>query len=153
MALKAPTGELVAVAYGKLVLAAAGQGAVPVVTNLPDVSVWTTTGALQVAGIVGTVSRETPVRDMVVSYDGWAARPASDRPPYGQANGILQTVWDSGFQGQDVDLPLALEPAGVYRPVRVASAFPITEPRRAPVEDASRAHFTLDFRLIWMEVA
>lgn len=143
--MKLPTGELVAVAYGKWVLGLT----VPVVTNLPTVESWVTTGALQIEGIVGTRTRENNIRDMIVSYGGWAARPGSDKPPYGQANGLLEDVRDTAYRDWSEAVPLALEPAGVYLPVLVQGARPETEPRRIPDPDTSRAHYTMDFRLIW----
>lgn len=152
MVLKAPTGELVAVAYGKRVLAEAGLAGVPVVTTLPPVDSWAATGAVQVGGIVGGVSRETALRDTVVSYEGWAARPGSDKPPWGQANGLLAALLDSAFWDWLDAMPLDLEPAGIYRPVLIQS---VTvkgvqgEPRRLPDPDTSRAHYTMDLRIFW----
>lgn len=146
---KLPTAELVAVAFGKRVLSLAGVTA-PVVTTLPDVAGWVTTGALQVEGIVGATIREHGLRDTIVSFGGWAARPNSDKPPYGQANGLLEFLVAIGTEGTWEDaLVLELEPAGVYEPVLVQAGHHITEPRRVPDQDASRAHFTMDYRLIW----
>lgn len=150
MAKKLPTAELVAVAYAKAVLGAAGQGTVPVVTTLPDASGWASTGAVQVGGIVGTTTRENGLRDTVVSYEGWGARPGSDKPPWGQANGLLEFILADGSERDWTDgLILELEPAGVYEPVLVQSAFMQTEPRRIPDPDTSRAHYTMDHRIIW----
>jgi hypothetical protein len=152
---KLPTGELVAVAYGKRVLVDAGNTA-PVVTTLPGVDSWSTTGALQVEGIVGTGSgarsgaRLTNLRDMIVSFGGWAARPGSDKPPWGQANGLLELIRDSAFRDWSEAWELELEPAGVYLPVLVQGAHPQTEPRRMADPDMSRAHYTMDFRLFWV---
>lgn len=146
---KRPTGELVAVAYAKAILADAGLTA-PVSTTLAAVTTWQTTGALQVTGIVGGVTRDNDLRDMVVSFDSWAARPGSDKPPWGQANELVEVVRASAFRDWTDALELELEPAGVYLPVRVQGAVPISpEPRRIPDQDASRAHYSLDFRLIW----
>lgn len=146
---KLPTGELVAVAYGKTVLARAAIAA-PVSTTLAPVTAWQATGALQVTGIVGGVARETPIRDMVVSFDSWAARPGSDKPPWGQANELVELVRDSSYWDWTDALALALEPAGVYQDVLVQGAHPVSpEPRRIPDQDTSRAHFSLDLRLFW----
>lgn len=146
---KNPTGELVAVAYGKAVLARAGL-AVPVSTTLAAVTSWQATGALQVTGIVGGVVRDNDLRDMVVSFDSWAARPGSDKPPWGQANELVELVRLSAFWDWTDALELDLEPAGVYTGVRVQGARPVSpEPRRIPDQDASRAHYSLDFRLLW----
>lgn len=146
---KLPTGELVAVAYGKVVLARAAVTA-PVSTTLAPVTAWSGTGALQVTGIVGGVARDNDLRDMVVSFDSWAARPGSDKPPWGQANELVELVRSSAFWDWTDALPLDLEPAGVYLPVRVMGARPVSpEPRRIPDQDASRAHYSLDFRLFW----
>lgn len=147
---KRPTAELVAVAFGKAVLSLAGKPTVPVVTTLPAVTAWQTTGALQVGGIVGTVTRDQDLRDTVVSYEGWAARPNSDKPPWGQANEILEDIRGAAFwDWADAALPLDLEPAGVYDPVLVQSAVVVTEPRRMADPDTSRAHYTMDLRLFW----
>lgn len=148
---KIPTAELVAVAYGKAVLGWASNTA-PVVTTLPDVSSWSATGALQVAGIVGTTTRDNDLRDVVVSFDAWGARPGSDKPPWGQANELLEIVRASSFAEGVFPLWLGLTPPGVYSAVQVQAAIPITEPRRLPDPDASRAHYTMDFRLIWVRL-
>jgi len=147
---KRPTGELVAVAFGKAVLAMAGKPTVPVVTTLPAATVWAATGALQVGGIVGTTTRDTDLRDMVVSWEGWATRPNSDKPPWGQANELLEDIRAAAFwDWADAALPLDLEPAGVYEPVLVQGVVPVTDPRRMADPDTSRAHYTMDLRLIW----
>jgi hypothetical protein len=151
MALKLPTSELVAVAYAKRVLALAGVTA-PVVTTLPDVAGWATTGALQVESIVGTTVRENGLRDVVISYGGWGARPGSDKPPWGQANGLLEYLVESETWDWENALRLELEPANTYEAVRVQGGQKQTEPRRVPDPDTSRAHFTMDFRLIWGRV-
>lgn len=146
---KLPTGELVAVAYAKAALSRASLTA-PVSTTLAAVTAWSTTGALQVTGVVGGVARDTDLRDMVVSFDSWAARPGSDKPPWGQANELVEVIRSSAFWDWTEDLELDLEPAGVYSPVRVQGAVPVSpEPRRIPDQDASRAHYSLDFRIFW----
>lgn len=146
---KLPTSELVAVAYAKRVLSLAGVTA-PVVTTLPDVAGWASTGAVQVEGIVGTTTREHGLRDIVVSFGGWGAKPGSDKPPYGQANGLLEFLVTFGAERDWADaLALDLEPAGVYEPVLVQAGHHITEPRRIPDQDSSRAHYTVDYRLVW----
>lgn len=147
---KRPTSELVAKAYAKAVLADAGLSAALVATTLPAVESWAATGAVQVESIVGTVVRDNDIRDMVVSYGGWAARPGSDKPPYGQANELLEVLRASAFVEAPSVWLLELEPAGIYEPVLVQSATPVTEPRRIPDQDTSRAHYSMDFRLFWV---
>lgn len=154
---KLATGELVAVAFGKWALAAQGFPTTPVVTTLPDVSAWGSTptvagtGAVQVEGIVGTTAHETNLRDHMVSYGGWAARINSDKPPWGQANGLLEAIRDQCFNQEWWDwVELDLEPAGVYQRVAIQGAIPQVDPRRLQDPDASRAHYTMDLRLIWV---
>lgn len=146
---KLPTGELVAKAYAKYALAAAGLGTVPVATSLPDVAAWAETGAVQIDGIVGTTYRENNLRDMVASYSGWAARLDSDKPPYGQANELMEVIRESAFWDWPSAVELSLEPAGVYSDVVIHAVHPVTEPRRIPDQDQSRAHYTMDFRVVW----
>lgn len=151
---KIPTGELVAVAYAKAVLSLAGLQAVPVATTLPDATEWAATGAVQVSGVVGGTPHENPLRDMIIGYDGWAVRPNSGKPPWGQANSLLELIHESAFwDWADTALPLQLEPAGVYDPVLVQGATPQTYPRRLADPDTSRAHYTMDFRLLWTVAA
>lgn len=146
---KLPTAELVAVAYGKAVLTGAGKTA-PVSTTLAGATTWQATGALQVTGIMGGVARDNDLRDMVVSFDSWATRPGSDKPPWGQANELLELIRASAFWDWTDALELELEPADVYLPVRIMGAHPVTaEPRRIPDQDASRAHYSMDFRIFW----
>lgn len=149
---KLPTAELVAVAYVKRVLATAGVTA-PVSTTLADAGTWATTGAIQVDGIVGSTSREGNLRDVVVGLSGWGARPGSDKPPWGQANGLLELVRDSAFQDVAAPVLLELEPANTYRPVMVQSATTLGvqgEPRRMADPDTSRAHYVMELRLFWV---
>jgi hypothetical protein len=149
MVVKLATDELVAVAFGKWALARAGLTA-PVVTTLPDVSGWASTGAVQVTGVTGTTTHDTPLHDVVVSYEGWAARPGSDKPPWGQANGLLAGIADASYADWwDLVVPLTLEPAGVYQSVVVQGAIVLMWPRRLADPDASRAHYSMDLRLIW----
>lgn len=148
---KMPTGELVAVAYAKRALALAGLTA-PVVTTLPDVAGWKDTGAVQVDGIVGSTSRDNDLRDMVASFSGWGARPGSDKPPWGQANGLLEAVRAGAFVDLGTGMDLDLEPAGVYSPVLlqgVSTQGVQAEPRRVPDPDTSRAHYVVELRLLW----
>lgn len=148
---KLPTAELVAVAYGKRILALAGLTA-PVVTTLPDVASWSSTGAVQVDGIVGSTGRENNLRDVVVAFSGWGARPGSDKPPWGQANGLLEIIRDSAFMDLGDGLELELEPANTYRSVRVQSVTTQGvqgEPRRMADPDTSRAHYVMELRLFW----
>lgn len=148
--LKLPTAELVAVAWAKAVLSDAGIAVPPVVTKLPDVARWVTTGAVQVIGTGGGMAHDTDIRDSIMSFEGWAARPDSDKPPYGQANGLLEFLRAACYADPDSYRELALEPADTYRPVRVLAVVPTTaEPRRIPDPDASRAHFSMDLRMIW----
>ena len=145
---KLPTGELVAVAYAKAVLLGAGKGSVPVVTTLPPVADWVSTGAVQVGGIVGGAARDTALHDMVVSFEGWAARPNSDKPPWGQANELLEILWNDAY-ATDAFYAVELQPADVYSDVLIQSGKPLTPPRRIPDQDQSRAHYSMDLRLFW----
>jgi hypothetical protein len=154
---KLATGENVAVAFAKWALAAQGFPDVLVATTLPAVAVWgstptvTGTGAVQVEGIVGTTAHDTNLRDHMVSYGGWAARINSDKPPWGQANELLEVIREQCFAYDFVDwVELDLEPAGVYQAVAVQGAIPQVDPRRIPDPDASRAHYSMDLRLIWV---
>lgn len=149
---KLPTAELVAVAYAKRALALAGLTA-PVVTTLPDVASWSATGAVQVDGIVGSTGRENDLRDAVVAFSGWGARPGSDKPPWGQANGLLEALRAGAFADLADGQEMELEPAGVYSPVllqAVTTQGVQGEPRRVPDPDTSRAHYVLELRLIWV---
>jgi hypothetical protein len=148
---KLPTAELVAVAYAKRILNLAGYTA-PVVTTLPGVETWKDTGAVQVDGIVGSTSRENNIRDVVVALSAWGARPGSDKPPWGQANGLLEPIRDSAFLDWSNAMPLDLEPANTYSPVLVQSVTTLGvqgEPRRVPDPDTSRAHYVMELRLFW----
>lgn len=149
--LKLPTVELVAIAWAKSVLTGAGITLPPIVTKLPDVAGWVSTGAVQVVGTGGGMVHDTNLRDSVVSFEGWAARPDSDKPPYGQANGLLEFLRDACYGDSRYPLALELEPAATYKAVRVLSVVPVNaEPRRIPEPDASRAHFSQDLRLFWL---
>lgn len=140
-----PTTDLVAVAWLK------GVPGIPVdsvATTLPsDSSVWAASGFVQVAAVGGSPNPHLPTRMPVVAVDCWACAPGSGKPPWGKANTLAELVRDgtAGASGRVVELPVGGLSA------RVLEAWPLTEPRRVPNDDASYARYGLDLALRWVD--
>ena len=139
-----PNSELVAAAYFRAL-----PGIVPaqVAMTLPeDTSKWSDAGFVELTIVGGTPGMYMESRNPVVSVDVWAVNPNSSKAPWGKAFTLAQTVLD-GMYGP---VPSSLEiPAG-FDPARVASAYPLSEPRRIENDDASYAHVQFDASLVWV---
>ena len=150
------SAEEVGVAWAKSLDLAVGQG---VATTVPDFASWsavatgtTSRAFLQVIGTGGGMVRDTPLRSSVLSFDCWAARSSSDRPPLGLASAILADLIrkTSGYSLATFPVQLTLTNGAV---VIVDSAWRVNDhPRRIPDQDTSRAHYSIDIELMWKEI-
>lgn len=144
------TAEGVAVAW------ATGLALVPAVaTTLPELSSWpifsgSTVRGFVTLGVVGSRPRGTKLRESVISFDTWAAVLNSDRPQWGAANNMAETLWSETTRHEFV--PVRVQQHAAYFPAYVHSVHGIQEPRRVPDPDESRAHFVTEIALLWAEV-
>lgn len=137
--------ELVAVAWlGSLT----GLSPAMVATQLPrDTDAWKTTGFITVRTIGGTMALYTPLRSPVLAVDAWAVNPGSNKPPWFQANALMETVRD-GAMTQVGHAWLTLP--GDYEQARVTAAYFTNEPQRVYTDPGAYARYTASLTLHWV---
>lgn len=135
-----PNGEQVAVAWLRTTLATTG-----VATTLPDDTTWPANEFVQVTVTGGSPSVDVPRYSPVVSVDCWAVRPASRRPPWGQAAQLAERVRMATYTSGGVALAM---PDG-YRPARVMSVEVVAEPRRVPSDPSAYARWQVQIQVHW----
>ena len=144
-----PTNELVGVHWIKS-LANLGY-AIPassVNTTLPaDNSTWEASGFIQVQMAGGAPDLYLPMNRPLLQVDCWAAKPNSEKPPWGKANNLAELIkaatYDKTTWG-NLTLPATHENA------RVLGSIASTEPRRVLADEARFAVYTMDLELIWV---
>lgn len=139
-----PTTEIVAVAW---LAGVAGLSTGMVATQLPSaVESWKTAGFVTVRTIGGSPSIYTPLRSPVVAVDGWACNPGSNKPPWFQANGLMELI-DLGCRAASAGRWLTLP--GTYEQARVTTAYWVTEPQRVYADQGGYARYTANLTLNW----
>ncbi len=146
--------ETVAVEWAKTLGLVSGTA---VATTVPDVSSWPVVSGgssvfLQVVGTGGGVVGDTPLRRSVLSFDSWAAKANSDRPPLRVAShNLSDLIGQTSAYTNRADFPKRVTlPNGAH--VIVYGAQPINDhPRRIPDQDESRAHYSIDVEMMWVE--
>lgn len=146
-----PSTEQVAVAWLKTL---PGLPVNQIATTLPaDNASWATSGFVQVTTVGGTPQVHVPVFEPVVQIDIWACNVDSQRPPWGKAAHLAETiVWAtySALQPGVFDLGANIHPP------RLMSAFALSEPRRILHDEAGFARVQFDMSFRWtlgLEVA
>lgn len=130
--------------------------AVPAVaTTLPELSTWpifagtTVRGFVIVDGVVGSRIMGNGMRVPVISFSSWAAVQNSDRPQWGAANEMIERIW---AQTQRHGFPsVRVQQGASYREAYVHSVYGVSEPRRVPDPDTSRAHYVSEIAMMWTE--
>lgn len=145
MAPKLPTNELVAVQWIKSIN---GIPTNSVNTQLPaDNSTWEVSGFIQVSMAGGSPDMYTPQNQPLLQVDCWAAKPNSEKPPWGKANNLAEIIkaacYDKRYWGH-----LAMPPT--HENVRVLGSVATTEPRRVQGDEARFACYTFDLQLFWV---
>lgn len=140
-----PTNELVGIHWIKSL---AGIPTNSVGTTLPaDNSTWEASGFIQVQMASGNPDLYLPMNQPVLQIDCWAAKPNSEKPPWGKANNLAEIIkaatYDKQYWG-----PLTL-PA-THENARVLGSVAVTEPRRVLGDEARFANYTFDLQLIWV---
>lgn len=146
-----PTSEQVAIAWLTHVLALPGIADDHRPKPLGDGTIsWSATGFVEVSALSGTPDLYLPVRRPVMSLDCWGYDPATGKPPRTKTNRLADKIVTACNDGSNWRLPADLFPTGTNPAhVRVASC---TEPRRAPSDLPTYAHYSLDLFLDWVEV-
>lgn len=140
-----PTTELVAVAW---LGGVQGLSSGMVATQLPnDVTAWKSTGFVTARTVGGAPSIYTPLRSPVVAVDGWAVNPTSNKPPWFQANALMELI-DQGCRAADAQRWLTLP--GDYMQARVTTAYWVTEPQRVYTDQGGYARYTANLALNWV---
>ena len=116
-----------------------------------DPTTWQSTGFLtaQIAG--GTPAVDIPTRRPLVQVNAWCVRPGAQRPPWGQADSLIEQVM-AGCVGSKVGrtLDVTVTAGSNTAQVRVLAAWAVGEPRRLYSDDSSYAHKSVDLRLDWV---
>lgn len=151
------TSELVAITW---------IGSVPhlstqmVATQLPadvnpdgTVASWVQTGFVTVSVVGGSPNIYLPVKKPVIQVDCWATRPGSNKPPWGQANVLAETIRYATLQRTGFNRPLTLAVNGVSYPgAVVTSAYFATEFRRIYDDQADYARYQADMQISWQTI-
>jgi hypothetical protein len=139
-----PTTELVAVAW---LAGVPGLSTQMVATQLPrDNTSWAASGFVTVRTVGGQPSIYTPLRQPVLAVDAWAVNPTSNKPPWFQANGLMELIregCEATAGHRWVTLP------GNYGPAQVTSAYFVTEPQRVYTDAGAYAHYNASLQLYW----
>lgn len=137
--------ELVAVSWVSEVLGTSDM----VGTTLPqDNTTWAASGFAQITAMGGGRDHEVPMIYPVVSIDCWAVRPSSNKPPWGKAANIVETITRAALFAR----PHPLSLPGNYPDVQFFTAQIVSEPRRIP-DLASYARFNFHINLFWAPVS
>ena len=126
------------------------QGLSPgmVATQLPkDNTTWAASGFVTVRTVGGAPGMYVPLRQPVVAVDAWAVNPTSNKPPWFQANGLMELI-DQGCRVSNAGRWLALP--GLYLQARVATAYWVTEPQRVYTDQGGYARYTANLALNWV---
>jgi hypothetical protein len=143
-----PSTELVAIAWLKTL---PGIPTTSVATTLPgDSSTWSELGFVQVSVVGGSPEIHNPRRSPVVQIDCWACNPNSEKTPWGKAGVLVETIVNATYLLELSNVTVSLTPADTYDRARVLSAYPLTEPRRVPGDEAGFARLQFDMALSWV---
>lgn len=143
-----PTDELVARAWA--IAAVPGMTAAKIVTTLP-VPPWTDNEIVQIVQVGGTPDPELPVFEPVYSFQCYATRDGSAKPPWGQANQLALKIWKVTFSWAYNNSPRVLltMPVSGYGQAIVRTATAVSQPRRIPADPSQYAIYGVDVHLSW----
>ncbi|MFJ8995601.1 hypothetical protein ACIRQH_35000 [Streptomyces sp. NPDC102279] len=145
------TPELVATAWLKTVVGDC------VATTLPKPSSdgtlgWTDTGFVTLVGVGGSPNMYVPLRDPVMGLSCWAANPGSQKPPWGKASNLAETIVAATLDHPNVPKTTLALP-GDYPNVQVKSAYTTGDPRRINDDASSYARYDIPGLVIaWTEL-
>lgn len=124
-----PSAELVAVAWLKNIFSPTFDN---IATNLPgDNTTWSDDGFIQVGVVGGSPGVHVPMRNPVIQVDCWACNLNSQKPPWGKASALAETIVEALYDPESVGEALTMPGTpGMYLRARVLSAYAVSEPRR-----------------------
>lgn len=105
--------------------------------------------------IGGGPDRWVPIREPVAGFECWVAPPANNNAivqwnaAERLANWLIAAAYAHPVTG--VVLDLAALGFGAYRPARVLTILPVSEPREAPDDPSNYARFDIDMQINWTE--
>jgi hypothetical protein len=150
--LRANTG-LVAIAW---LGGVTGLSTAMVASRLPtDNSTWAASGFVTVRTTGGSSAVDYALRQPIVTIDCYACTPTSNKPPWGKAWHLAETIHAATEPTNDAarravyrDLVLP----GNYPDARVVGATARSEPREAYGDPGGLAHVLLDVEFDWVEL-
>lgn len=133
--------ELVAVAWIKELGLTAG-------TTLPDNQSSWPDGFVQVTSLAGNINPYVGMRYPIVSIDTWAV-PKGNKPPWGKANNIAETIITAGLKARPHRVTLAGDfPKAQLFTVDISGC----EPRRI-IDPGGFARYNFNIRINWAPVS
>lgn len=113
---------------------------------------WADTGFVTLVTAGGSPNIYVPLRDPVTGVSCWAVNPGSQKPPWGKAANLAETV-AAACQDHPNIPKRALSLPGGYPDVQVKSAYVTGEHRRIPDDASSYARYDIPGLVIaWTEV-
>jgi hypothetical protein len=144
--------ELVTLAAIRSVVSAYGVGAGTTLQG-PDRSTgvlsWDGTGFVTAATVGGSINGTVPMRRPVMSIDVYATDVGKERPPWGRAIGIVETIIAACQQYALKQAQLVVSLPTGYPSCRVAEMTAITEPERRTGDEANYAHYGFEMAVSW----
>lgn len=145
------TPELVAEAWLKSVLGDIVATTLPKTRSDGTLS-WADTGFVTLVTAGGSPNIYVPIRDPAVGVTCWAANPGSQKPPWGKASNLAETIVAATLDHPNVPKTALALPGG-YPDVQVKSAYVTGDPRRIPDDPSSYARYEIPGLVIaWTEV-
>jgi len=122
-----------------------------VATSLPgDPAAWAALGFVQVTSVGGSPAVHTPLRNPVVQLDCWANNPNSQKPPWGKASALMETIVAACYANNQQRV--LTMPEG-FSNARLLAVYPLIEPRRVLGDEASFARLSVDLSVTWSVAA
>lgn len=145
-----PHGELVAQAWLRQLQGVPSNG---VSTTLPkDNSTWAASGFVVIEVVGGTPDLYNPISNPVVSIKCYACSLNSSQPNWGKANQLAEIIKLNGYGTVDsvnnAQRVVGLAPQ--YQNARVLLAYPVSEPRRMPGDEARFALYQFEMQFVYV---
>lgn len=145
------TPELVATAWLKTVVGDRVSTTLPKPAADGTLS-WSDGGFVTLVVAGGSPNIYVPLRDPVIGLSCWAANPGSQKPPWGKAANIAETIVAACQDHPNIPKTALALPGG-YPDVQVKSAYVTGDPRRIPDDSSSYARYDIPGLVIaWTEV-
>ncbi|WP_393075272.1 hypothetical protein [Streptomyces sp. LN704] len=118
----------------------------------PDGLSWADGGFVTHVVAGGSSNIYVPLRTPVMGVSCWAANPDSQKPPWGKASNLAETIVAACLDHPNVPRTALALPGG-YPDVQVKSAYTVGDPRRITDDASSYARYDIPGLVIaWTEV-